>query len=229
MTPFHKFPHIPHIAWLGEGTPRDDKLMEPSACAAFLSHVIVAEEKLDGANLGVSIGPDDGIRVQNRGSVLLPPFSGQFKALDGWLTQHRDRLIDVLGDRLLLFGEWCALMHSVNYAQLPSWFIGFDIFDLGSKRFWSSARRNKLLNSLSIHQPKEVACKKLSLDALKKALDTTPSEFGASHMEGLVLRRESADWLEDRAKLVRGDFTQAIATHWRRRSPEPNQLARCES
>jgi hypothetical protein len=38
----------------------------------------------------------------------------------------------------------------------------------------------------------------------------------------VVIRRESTDWCEARAKLVRPDFTQAIDTHWRKRVLEWN-------
>ena len=39
------------------------------------------------------------------------------------------------------------------------------------------------------------------------------------------MRRESAEWCESRAKLVRADFTQAIGEHWRNRRLEWNRLA----
>ncbi len=42
--------------------------------------------------------------------------------------------------------------------------------------------------------------------------------------EGVVVRRESSDWCEARAKLVRSDFTQAIETHWRKRAIEWNRV-----
>ena len=31
-----------------------------------------------------------------------------------------------LGDRLILFGEWCAAQHSLDYETLPDWFLAFD-------------------------------------------------------------------------------------------------------
>jgi hypothetical protein len=43
-------------------------------------------------------------------------------------------------------------------------------------------------------------------------------------MEGIVVRRESDDWCEARAKLVRPDFTQAMATHWRKRALKWNRV-----
>jgi superfamily II helicase len=42
--------------------------------------------------------------------------------------------------------------------------------------------------------------------------------FRSGPPEGLIIRRENADWCEQRAKLVRAEFTQAIEGHWRGRS-----------
>ena len=62
MTDFFRFPHTPHLAWLGEGTPRDDKVLSSHEAAALLAGEVVVEEKLDGANVGLSLDPDGGLR-----------------------------------------------------------------------------------------------------------------------------------------------------------------------
>lgn len=67
MAGFFRFPHTPHIAWLGEGMPRGDKLLSAAEVDELLSCQGVVEEKLDGANLGFSLAPDGGLRAQNRG------------------------------------------------------------------------------------------------------------------------------------------------------------------
>ena len=64
---FFRFPHTPHLVWLGEGTPRDDKVLSHLEVNALLSADVVVEEKLDGANLGFSLSTDGGLRAQNRG------------------------------------------------------------------------------------------------------------------------------------------------------------------
>lgn len=51
------------------------------------------------------------------------------------------------------------------------------------------------------------------------------SRFRMGGMEGVIVRKEGKMWLEARAKLVRGDFIQTIAQHWRGRLLEPNHLA----
>ena len=83
MNAFLRFPHTPHLAWLGEGAPpRDDKVLSKIDREALLSHDVVVEEKLDGANLGISVGPDGNLRVQNRRQYLKPPYQGQFVRLE---------------------------------------------------------------------------------------------------------------------------------------------------
>ena len=52
---FFRYPHTPHLAWLGEGAPRDDKVLSPLEVEAFLSQPLIVEEKVDGANIGISI------------------------------------------------------------------------------------------------------------------------------------------------------------------------------
>jgi hypothetical protein len=44
MTDFFRFPHTPHLAWLGEGSPRDDKVLLPNEVAALLAGNVVVEE-----------------------------------------------------------------------------------------------------------------------------------------------------------------------------------------
>ena len=67
---FHKFPHTPHMLWLGTGSPRDDKVLNPAEVTEFLSGEVIVEEKVDGANLGLSLGPDGRVRAQSRGNYL---------------------------------------------------------------------------------------------------------------------------------------------------------------
>ncbi len=83
LTDFFRFPHTPHLAWLGEGSPRDDKVLSPDEVTALLAGDVVVEEKLDGANLGLSLAPDGSLRAQNRGQYLAQPHAGQLLAQAG--------------------------------------------------------------------------------------------------------------------------------------------------
>ncbi|WP_031599063.1 RNA ligase family protein [Ferrovum myxofaciens] len=224
MADFFRFPHTPHLAWLGEGSPRDDKVMSPNEVTALLAGDVVVEEKLDGANVGLSLALDGTLRAQNRGQYLAEPHAGQFARLPSWLAQHGEGLRAVLKPNLILFGEWCAARHSLGYATLPDWFLLFDVYDRSADRFWSSARRNALARSAGLVTVPQVLHGKATVPTLKKLVGDTASRYRAGALEGVVIRRESADWCEARAKLVCPDFTQAIDTHWRKRALEWNRI-----
>ncbi len=51
---FFKFPSTPHLALLGDVEIRGDKVMSELERAEFLCHEFAVEEKVDGANLGIS-------------------------------------------------------------------------------------------------------------------------------------------------------------------------------
>lgn len=225
MSDFFRYPRTPHLAWSGQGAPRDDKVLSPAEAGALLAAEVVAEEKLDGANLGFSVGPDAQLRAQNRGQYLAEPHAGQFARLPSWLAQHADALLDVLAPELMLFGEWCAARHSLDYSLLPDWFLLFDVYDRAAGRFWSTTRRNALAQTVSLSTVPEILRGHTTLAKLQHQMMTMPSRYRTGQaMEGVVVRRESAEWCETRAKWVRPDFTQSIDTHWHKRAMEWNRV-----
>ena len=224
MTDFFRFPHTPHIAWLAAGEPRDDKVLSAAEGKALLATDVVVEEKLDGANLGFSLDEHGALRAQNRGQYLSDPHAGQFARIPAWLQVHGDALLAELTPDLILFGEWCAARHSLDYVALPDWFLLFDVYERHSGRFWSTARRNELAARAGLVTVPRLLTGRTTLDALKQMVTTATSQYRNGPLEGMVIRQESAQWCEARAKLVRPDFTQAIDTHWRKRAIEWNRV-----
>ena len=215
MSDFFRFPHTPHIAWLGKGQPRDDKVLAASEAMVFLSGLVVLEEKVDGANLGLSVGPDGSLWAQNRGQYLQRPYKGQFSRLGAWLTDHELALAEALGRNLILFGEWLAATHSIAYDQLPDFFLVFDVYDRSAGRFWSTARRNALAEHLGLRTIRCLGSEHFELLDLKRLVLQSSSAYRQGLCEGIYLRREDADWLVARTKLVHPDFAQGIVEHWR--------------
>jgi RNA ligase len=225
MTDFFRFPHTPHLAWLGSGTPRADKVLSRSEARSFLSGDVLVEEKVDGANLGFSLDERGILRAQNRGSHLdLDSPTGQWRPLKRWLTTRGDALAAALSPDLMLFGEWCHAVHSVRYTRLPDWFLAFDVYDRASGEFWSVARRNELARSLDLAVVPEIGRGRFDLTGLKALLGRSTLTDGPA--EGLYVRREQGDHLLLRAKLVRAEFVQNIDVHWSKRQLETNQVLR---
>lgn len=224
MSTFFRFPHTPHLAWLGPGTPRDDKVLAADEAADLLAGEVVVEEKLDGANLGVSLAEDSTLRLQNRGQYLHPPFAGQFQRLGSWIAAHEQALRRDLSPGFILFGEWCAARHSVAYDRLPDWWIVFDVYDRTEQRFFSTARRDALAKRLGLAVVRTVSRSRTTLADLTKRLSAEPSRYRAGPIEGFVIRKETPDWLLARGKLVHPEFVQGIGEHWRRRRIEWNRV-----
>ena len=55
-------------------------------------------------------------------------------------------------------------------------------------------------------------------------LGSACSHYREGTPEGIVMRHDSKDWCEARAKLVRADFAQSIEEHWRSRAIEWNDV-----
>jgi len=219
---FFKFPSTPHLT-LPDGIHiRGEKLLSESERDAFLRHELVVEEKVDGANLGISFDVDGNIRAQNRGSYLHLPESGQWKKLGEWMASRTNTLFDHLADRYILFGEWCYAQHSVPYDWLPDWFLGFDIYDKRALRFLSCNRRDEFLEKMSIAQVPIIARGHFTFRDIPKLL--SQSKFGSQPAEGLYLRFDQDEQLGQRAKLVRPAFIQSIGQHWSQSEIRPNQL-----
>jgi hypothetical protein len=219
---FVKFPTTPHLALLEDVQIRNDKVLSPSEREAFLRQELIVEEKVDGANLGISFDAGGNLRAQNRGTYLHLPGSGQWKHLGGWLAPRTDRFFEHLTDRYILFGEWCYAKHSVWYDQLPDWFLAFDIYDKSIGRFLSVERRDEHFRLLETAQTPFIARGKFTLPDLLQRL----TQSGLSHepAEGLYLRIDDGDWLLQRAKLVRPAFIQSMEHHWARSTMTPNRL-----
>lgn len=219
---FFKFPSTPHLATLPGAEIRDDKVLSEAERNEFLQHNLVVEEKVDGANLGISFDSEGNIRAQNRGSYLQLPGPGQWKNLEQWLMLRTESFFEYLSDRYILFGEWCYAQHSVFYDRLPDWFLGFDLYDKQVGRFLSTDRRDELFRKMSIAQVPIIARGHFTYSDLKPLL--SKSKLTDHPAEGLYLRFDIGDWLAQRAKLVRPEFIQSVEQHWSRSTIRPNRL-----
>lgn len=219
---FYKFPSTPHLALLGDIEVRGDKVMSEAERGRFLQNKLVVEEKIDGANLGISFDVDGNIRTQNRGSYLKLPTTGQWKKLSDWLDLRIDVFFEHLTDRFILFGEWCYAQHSVSYDRLLDWFLGYDIFDKRHLKFFSCTRRDQFFQKLNISQVPILKRGYFSFSEIKYLF--SQSKLGKEPSEGLYLRFDQEDWLAQRAKLVRPAFIQSIGQHWSRSDIKINQL-----
>lgn len=223
MTAFFRYPHTPHLAWLGESLPREDKVLSESERRELLDYQLVVEEKVDGANIGFSLDDVGELRIQNRGSYLeRGSLAPQFRTLFQWADSRSDLLLRHLGPQRILFGEWCFGVHSIRYYELPDWFLAFDVYDRATRRFFDVEARDALARDAGLCLVPRLASGRFTSESLPKLLGK--SMLGAARGEGLYLRAVGAPMR--RAKLVAPEFTQAMSEHWSRRRLETNSVVK---
>lgn len=225
MSSFFRYPHTPHLHWAGDSPPRADKILSDGEQVRLLEAELVVEEKVDGANVGISVDSKGAVRLQNRGAYIGAGAHPQFEPIWPWVYERAHLLKELLEPRLLLFGEWCFAKHSIRYDALEDWFLGFDVYDREKERFWSVDRRNGLLDAADVVPVPELARGRFELPELEEFLSRR-SAAGAEQLEGVVVRNDCGGWNSRRAKLVRHDFVQHIDDHWSRALVVQNELRR---
>jgi len=207
---FFKFPRTVHLYNLGSAT-RDDLLLDQSAQNEFLNKKVYVEEKIDGANMGISISPVDlSIWFQNRSHFVSNKYHQQFEHIDAWRDQHSSDLFEILEPgRHILFGEWLYLQHSIRYKKLPSYFIAFDLYDKKEMKFYSRPRLEALMAKTNI--PLIKCIKSGSFKKISELVDLiqTKSEYRDDDgpVEGVYVKQSDDDqWVTRRGKIVRDDF-----------------------
>ena len=215
--PLLKFPRTPHLLNLGATTDDDIVLADFD----ILKGNLTLEEKVDGANMGISLAYDGSIRVQNRSHWVSSADHAQFKPLDRWMERHRAPLCQILNrddqypERFILYGEWVVAKHSIRYDNLPDRFIAFDLFDRLEGTFASRSILARALSKHGIHQvPLLAHTAQVSKTEVMQML-TRSSAYSRERVEGVYVRFEDDKRIQtlQRGKVVRGDFITGNE-HW---------------
>lgn len=253
MNAIRKYPRTQHLA--GSRLQVGDEDLDMVPMAALKGRHVVIEEKMDGANSGVSFSPDGELLLQSRGHFLTGgPRERQFNRFKQWATGLTDRLFDVIGDRHIVYGEWLYAKHTLYYDALPHYWMEFDVLDIATGEFLSTPRRAELLDGLPLVPVKVLYSGEWPGEAAVRAMVTrshfiTPAVLGtlseaatkvgcdveltlrqtdqSGLMEGLYVKVEKGGVVTERYKFVRLDFVQIQIDqgHWLDRPLVPNKLA----
>jgi RNA ligase len=139
-----KYPRTRHIE--GSRFQPGDHDLDAVPLASLRGAQLVVEEKLDGANAGISFDARGELRLQSRGHLLVGGHRERhFDLLKTWAARHRDALWRALGEHHTLYGEWLFAKHTVFYDALPHYFMEFDVLDRRTGEFLDTPRRHTLL------------------------------------------------------------------------------------
>lgn len=140
----HKFPRTSHIR--GSRFQYGDHDLEAIPWEELAGKHLIVEEKLDGANSGISFNEDGELLLQSRGHYLRGgPRERHFDLLKQWSACHSETLVRVLGTRYVMYAEWMFAKHTVFYDALPHYFMEFDILDTDANAFLSTPARRDLI------------------------------------------------------------------------------------
>lgn len=253
MKQIHKYPRTHHIQ--GSRSQPGDEDLNDIPFAEIKHRYVVVEEKVDGANAAISFSSDRQIQLQSRGHYLTGgPREKHFNLFKQWASTHAASFWEVLGTRYIVYGEWLYAKHTVFYDALPHYFLEFDVLDLEKQVFLSTARRKQLLAELPLisvpvlfageiqsykqltsflgksHYQTSKHLHNFEQICLEKGVDIQRSlqqTDQSSVIEGLYIKVESTDVVEERYKYVRSSFLTTIQQsdgHWLNRPIIPNQL-----
>ncbi len=246
-----KYPRTPHIRG-SRLQPGDEDLAAVPAESLRGRHLVI-EEKIDGANCGISFDAGGLLHLQSRGHYLEGgPRERQFDLLKMWANSISGALFETLGSRYVMYGEWMYAKHTMFYDQLPHYFLEFDVLDQERDMFLSTPERRRLLDGLPVEsvpvlRSEGSPCElepliQPSLYKSRQWRETLERQIAATGQtservlaetdlsplaEGLYVKWEEDGQVKGRYKYVRASFLTAIldsGSHWQSRPILPNLL-----
>lgn len=144
-----KYPRTPHLK--GSKMQSGDEDLSLTSFDAVLGKNIVVEEKVDGANVGVSFDENGQLLLQSRGHYLTGGYRERhYDLFKKWANNAVNELFERLGTRYIMYGEWLYAKHKIYYDNLPDYFLEFDIYDKKDGVFLSTLKRREILNGSCI-------------------------------------------------------------------------------
>ena len=237
MDRMFKYPRTRHIE--GSRLQAGDEDLKSVKFEVIKDKYIVVEEKVDGANAGISFDKSGNLLLQSRGHFFNGGYGEkQFSLFKMWANSNKDELESILGSRYVMYGEWLYAKHTVFYDELTHYFMEFDIYDKLENKFLSTKGRKEMLQGhkfitsvLVLYEGKVKKLKELTSflgrsnfksencqEVLKKqceelnlSYEVAKKQTDASDlMEGLYIKVESENEVIDRFKYVRNSFLNTI-------------------
>ena len=231
-----KYPRTHHIQ--GSRLQAGDEDLQDISFSTIAGCNLVVEEKVDGANCGVSFSDNGELLLQSRGHYLTGGYRERhFNLFKQWANAHASSMYEVLGTRYVMYGEWLYAKHTIFYNALPHYFMEFDILDRETGEFLDTPTRQNMLRHLPVVSVRVLHEGILqNLDQLKGFVGDSafidPGHLGemqsyceanklnpdralketdsSNQMEGLYIKHEENGVVKGRYKWVRWSFLSAV-------------------
>ena len=186
------YPRIPHLDKAISNMTHDDIQLESNIEFPLTGWV---QEKIDGANMGVSW--TSGPVLRNRNNILKKgyiaketPAKLQFRPAWNWLHEHGKEIREisnVVMSPITIYGEWMNFKHSLFYDNLPDVFLAYDIWLVEEGRFLDADVVESLLSKTSIKYIKPI---KMTFNSILDIVKYSEgqSSYRNGRKEGIVIR-----------------------------------------
>ena len=169
----------------------DIERLKPAFAEGFeVGDDIVIQEKIDGANFSIRYDKEDNsVKAFSRKKEL--NFSNNLRGAWEWSQKLSVDLIkNVLGDNLVLFGEW-LVPHTVKYPDdkyQKAYF--YDVYNVETEEYLTQDKVEKIINDLGlIYVPVFYVGKFISWDRVRSYIGKT--EMGGEYGEGVVVKNQT--------------------------------------
>ena len=208
-----------HMPW-SEGATNDDK--RATSVDSLIGKEIVLTEKMDGSNTSLEA---DGCFARTHAGPPTHKSFDQLKALHASIKHN-------LSIDLQYFGEWCYAKHSIEYNELPGYFLLFNVRDLTVDNWFDWDGVELLAKELNIPTVpvlfRGTVNSEKELKELVESFMLQPSACGGIR-EGVVARVAKDFYDEDFStnvmKCVRKNHVQT-SDHWKDQEIVKNKLKR---
>ena len=215
-----EYPRIPHLSKDISKMTHDD--IEVDKISLPIDGWV--QEKIDGANMGVS-WLNDGPVLRNRDHILKKgytkiktPAKKQFVPAWNWIHKHEKDIkavSELWESPITIYGEWMVASHSIHYDKLPDYFIAYDIWSIEDGKFLNPEIVESLLSQTNIKYIKPFKMTFATIDSIIKASEMD-SLYRNGKVEGIVIKTSSGYFVENMYKVVnkyferREDFNEKL-------------------
>lgn len=224
------YPRVRHIPWKPNAS-RDDLACELHECQMIFSQPRTeVTEKVDGSNVGIAFYEGEPIirnhnHVMRKGYSKETPAKQQFATIFNWFYENKPMFerLNEIGGPVGVYGEWMVAQHGLEYDNLPSLFIAFDLYDYEMRDFVAADIARDILTQAGFTMVPLLYSGAIQSFEQLEELANQPSPFTTKgNREGIYVKVSDDRKVTDRFKMVRQGFVQGGL--WNTDSLKKNRL-----
>ena len=211
-----EYPRTRHIPWK-PNTARGDLVASDAEAGIILSSEFVSvEEKIDGANCGMTLYEGEPLirnhtHILRKGYFKDTPAKMQFSSIFNWFYKNKELFenLEKQAGPVAVYGEWMVAQHGLEYDLLPSLFIAFDLYDYERQLFVAPQLARPILTEAGFTLAPQLHAGPVGNYELLEALANQASPFTTCGLrEGVYVKVSDDRWITARFKMVRQGFIQ---------------------